>query len=103
MSADFGIRIHSDKSASKLVALADPDQPGVIFRSAMTGSQQFLQHDCDFDAIWRRQCIELNGCLPRGNSFLWNRVRDRAVGLAIAPIGAVALLPDPDFWRRVLR
>ena len=52
---DFGIRVHPDKSAAELVALADPDQPGVIFRSAVTGGQQFLQHDCNFDPIGRRQ------------------------------------------------
>src|SRR5215210_560011 len=31
------------------------------------------------------------------------RARDRTIGVAIAPIGTVALLPDPDFRRRVLR
>ena len=30
------------------------------------------------------------------------RARDRAVGRAVAPIRAVALLPDPDVRRRVL-
>src|SRR5215204_2715219 len=35
--------------------------------------------------------------------LLTRRARDRAIGMAIAPIGAVALLPDPDFRRRVLR
>jgi hypothetical protein len=52
-SRNFGIRVHADKSATKLVALTDPDQPSVIFRSAMTGGQQFLQHDCNLDAIRR--------------------------------------------------
>src|SRR6185295_4010609 len=31
------------------------------------------------------------------------RARDRTIGVAIAPIGTVALLPDPDFRWRVLR
>src|ERR687896_150001 len=35
--------------------------------------------------------------------LLMRRVRDRTIGVAIAPIGTVALLPDPDFRRRVLR
>ena len=50
---DFGIRVYPDKSAAKLVALADSDQPGVILRPAMTGRQQLLQHDRDLDAIGR--------------------------------------------------
>src|SRR5579863_3709964 len=29
--------------------------------------------------------------------------RDRAIGGAVAPVGTVALLPDPDVGRRVLR
>src|SRR3984893_6623088 len=93
--------MHPDKSAAKLVALTDPDQPGVIFRSAMTGGQQFLQHDCDLDAIGRRERIELQGMLSARQRLLMRRARDRAIGIAIAPIGAVALLPAPDFRRRV--
>src|SRR4051812_29389687 len=35
--------------------------------------------------------------------LLMRRARDRAICMAVAPIGAVALLPDPDFRRRVFR
>src|SRR5688572_19488699 len=35
--------------------------------------------------------------------LLMGRAGDRAIGVAIAPIGAVTLLPDPDFRRRVFR
>src|SRR5687767_830490 len=35
--------------------------------------------------------------------LLMRRARDRAIGIAIAPIGTVVLFPDPDFRRRVLR
>src|SRR3954470_13561932 len=60
---DFGIRIHSDESAAELVALTDPDEPRVVFRSAMTGGQQLLQHDRDLDAVRRAQRIELKRML----------------------------------------
>src|SRR5262249_28680582 len=33
--------------------------------------------------------------------LLMRRACDRAIGIAIAPTGGVALLPDPDFRRRV--
>src|SRR5262249_43428141 len=33
--------------------------------------------------------------------LLMRRARDRAIGIAIAPLGTVVLLPDPDFRRRV--
>src|ERR1700726_2251101 len=33
--------------------------------------------------------------------LLMRRARDGAIGVAIAPIGTVVLLPDPDFRRRV--
>src|ERR1700688_2091837 len=52
---DFGIWVHPDKSTTKLVAFTDPDQPSVIFRSAVTGGQQFLQHNRNLDAVRRRQ------------------------------------------------
>src|SRR5215203_3136566 len=35
--------------------------------------------------------------------LLMRRACDRAIGVAIAPIGAIALLPDPDFRRCVFR
>src|ERR1700676_2240752 len=33
--------------------------------------------------------------------LLMRRARDRAIDIAIAPLGTVILLPDPDFRRRV--
>jgi hypothetical protein len=35
--------------------------------------------------------------------LLVRRARDRAIGVAITPIGTAFLLPDPDFRRRVFR
>jgi hypothetical protein len=35
--------------------------------------------------------------------LLMRRVRDRSIGVAIAPIGTVALLPNPGLRRRVVR
>src|SRR6185295_9549306 len=35
--------------------------------------------------------------------LLMRRARDRAIDIAIAPLGTVVLLPDPDFRRRVFR
>src|SRR6185436_16065861 len=46
---------------------------------------------------------DLKRMLSARQLLLMRRTRDRTVGVAIAPIGTVALLPDPDFWRRVLR
>src|SRR6516165_2050202 len=35
--------------------------------------------------------------------LLMRRARDRTIDIAIAPLGTVILLPDPDFRRRVCR
>src|SRR5580698_8457814 len=35
--------------------------------------------------------------------LVMRRTRDRAIDIAIAPIGTVILLPNPDFRRRVFR
>src|SRR5581483_1677485 len=51
----------------------------------------------------RRQRVELQRMLAARQRLLVRRARDRAVGGAVAPVGAVALLPDPDFRRRILR
>jgi len=42
-SRDLRIRIDGDKAAAELVALADPDQPGVVFGAAMAERQQLFQ------------------------------------------------------------
>src|SRR5262245_45186979 len=39
--------------------------------------------------------------LPARQLLFMRRARDRAIGGAVAPIGAVALLPDPNVRRRV--
>ena len=50
---DFGIGIHVDEAAAELVALADVDQPGVIFGILVTALEQFLEHDRDLLPVRR--------------------------------------------------
>ena len=46
-----------DEAAAELVAVADLDQPGIVFRTAVTQRQQLLQHDRHLHAIGRSQRI----------------------------------------------
>src|SRR3974390_3459540 len=71
--------------------------------SAVTGGQQFLQHDCNLDAIGRPERIELQRMLSARQLLFMRRTRDRAIDIGIAPVGSVVLLPDPDVWRRGFR
>ena len=50
----LGIRVHFDKARTELFALADVDQPGVVF-GVMARFKQLFQQDRDLHAIWRGQ------------------------------------------------
>src|SRR5690606_10017964 len=52
---DLAVRVDADEAARELVALADVDQPCVIFGAAMTGCEQLLEHYGDFHAIRRAE------------------------------------------------
>ena len=56
---DLGVRVYRNKAAAELVAVADADQPGVVFGARMAPRQQFLQHHRDFHAVRRAERIEL--------------------------------------------
>ncbi len=56
---NFRVGIDLHKAAGKLIALADIDQPCVIFRIRMPRRKQLLQHDRHLDAIGRGQRVKL--------------------------------------------
>src|SRR6186713_1334891 len=95
---DFRVRIDRDEAAAELVAV-DLDQPGIVFRAAVSCSQQLLKHDGDLDAVRRRQRIELERMAADRQFGLMRGAGDRAVDAGKAP--AALLIPGPDFWRDV--
>src|SRR5262249_11965888 len=54
------IRIQSDEAAAELIAFADLDHPGVVFRTGVTLRQQLLEHDGDLLAVRRAERIKLH-------------------------------------------
>lgn len=48
---NFGVGIDGDETAAKLIALVDPDQPGVVLGAAVPRGQKFFQQHSDLDAI----------------------------------------------------
>ena len=56
---DLGVRVDRDEAAAELVAVADPDQPGVVLCSRVPRFQKLFQHDRDLDAVRRAKRIKL--------------------------------------------
>ena len=62
-SGDFGIRIYINKAAAKLIAITNPDDPGIILGISNPQSQEFLQQDGDLHTVGRAERIELQRML----------------------------------------
>ncbi len=69
---DLRIRIDADEAGAELVALADIDQPGIVFGARVAGRQQLLQQDRYFHAVGGAQRIELQRMLADGSTFSWS-------------------------------
>ena len=98
---DLGIRVGRDEAAAELVAVVDPDQPGVVLRRAMAERQEFLQHRRHLDAVGRGQRVQLQGMAADRQVLVVRRARRRAVDAREAAAGGG--LPGPDVRRGVGR
>ena len=96
---DLRVRVDVDKAGGKLVALADIDQPGVIFGTAVTGCEQLFQQDCHFHTIWRAERIKLDRMLADGQFLVMRWSGNRPVDIGKGT--AIALFPGPDLWRDI--
>src|SRR6202011_3867900 len=76
---DLRVRVYRDKAAAELVALADADQPGVVFRALMAEGQQLLEHHRDLDAVRCALRVELQGVAADRQFLLVRRTGGRAV------------------------
>ena len=91
---DLGVRVGRNKSAGKLVALHDVDQPGIILSAGMTRREQFFKHYSDFDAVRCAQRIELQRMFPNLQILVMGRARNRPVDAGETP--AALSIPFPD-------
>src|SRR3546814_19284929 len=82
---DLAVRIGADEAARKLVALADIDQPGVIFGARMARREQFLEHHRDLHAIGRTERIKLERMLSDRQILAVRRPRARTVAIGETP------------------
>jgi hypothetical protein len=62
----LGVGIDPHKPAAELIAVADADQPGVVFGAGMAQGQKLLEHDRDLHAVGRGQGVELERMAPDG-------------------------------------
>jgi hypothetical protein len=65
------VRVDRDKTAAELVAVADLDQPGVVFRPGMPEGQQLFEQDGDLLPVGRGQGIQLQRVLADRQFFSW--------------------------------
>src|SRR3546814_17319171 len=92
-------RIGADETARKLIALADVDQPGVIFGARMARREQLLEHHRDLHAIGRPERIKLERMLADRQILVVRRTRDGPVDIGEKP--AAFLVPRPDSRRHI--
>ena len=64
------IRVHFDKAAGELIAIANTNQPGVVLCTSNAQRQQLFKHNCHFLTVWRAQRIELQRVLAHRQRFL---------------------------------
>ncbi len=91
---DLRVRVHADKTAGELIAVADFDEPSIILSACVPERQKLLEHDRDLHAVWRRQRIELQRMLANGQVFVMRRARNRAID--VGEPAAAFCVPGPD-------
>ena len=96
---DLGIGIDGDEARPELLAVADLDQPGVVFGALVARRQQLLEHDGDLLPVGRTQRIELERMLAHRQLLLRRRPGDRPVDVGEAMLGVP--VPGPDLGRGV--
>ena len=96
---DLGVRVDLDKAGAELVALADVDQPGVIFGARVALGQQLLQHHGDLHPVRSRQRVQLQRVLADRQFLVMGGAGNGAVGGG--KLAAIAFFPFPDFRRGV--
>src|SRR5262249_51398284 len=88
-----------DEPAAELVAIADPDQPCVVFRTGVTEFQQLLQHHGDLHAVWRALRIELQRMAADWQLLVMRWTGDRTVDIGEAALSRP--VPGPDLRRQI--
>ncbi len=96
---DLGIRIDRDEAGAELVALADADQPGVVFGVRIAGGEQLLQHHRDLHPVRRALRIELQRVLADRQVLLELGAGGRPVGRGER--AAILLVPCPHLRRHI--
>src|SRR3546814_11573728 len=95
-------RIGADETARKLIALADVDQPGVIFGARMARREQLLEHHRDLHAIGRPERIKLERMLADRQILVVRRTRHGPVDRSEERrVGQACVRTSSSRWSRV--
>src|SRR5690606_28583677 len=78
---NLGIGINLDETRTELLALADGDQPCVVFGTAVAGRQKLLEHDGDLLAVRRAKRVKLERMLADWQFLLMGRSGNRPVDI----------------------
>ena len=92
---DLRIRVHFDKAAGELIAIANANQPGVVLCISNAQCQQLLKHNRYFLTVRRSQRIKLQWMFAHRQRFFMRRTRNRAID--IGERAASGFIPRPDF------
>jgi len=96
---DLAVGTDRDEARAELLALADFDQPGVIFRADVAKGEQFLEHDRHLDPVGGAEAVELERVVADREFAVVGRAGGGAVDAG--ELAAAGLGPGPDFGRGV--
>ena len=82
---DLGVWVDLNEAAGKLVAFADADQPGIVFRASVAEFKQLFQGNGDLHAVGCGQGIQLQRLLALGQVLVMGRAGDGRLMLANWP------------------
>ena len=92
---NFGVWVGFHKAAAELIAIADIDDVGVIFRAFMTEGQQLFQHGSDLHTVGRGQRVELKWMITYWQNLIVGWAGNGPV--CLGPLSATFGVPFPNF------
>jgi hypothetical protein len=96
---NFGVGVDRHKTAGELVAIADFDEPAVVFGAGVAQGEQLFEHHRDLHAVGRGHGIQLQRVLAHRQGFVVRGAGNGAVD--VGKLAAVGLVPSPDGGRCV--
>ena len=95
---NLGVGVHVHKTATKLIAILNIDQPGIVLSPLVTFLKQLLQHHRDLHPVGRGQGVHLQGVLTDRQCLVVCGAGNGAINIGKLATAFLVPFPDPG-WR----